>query len=202
MSLRKKLYNLTRKIGLFPIAYRNQELKAKGLYSVGAGTYGEPRIDQYKGSEARVIIGNYTSVGPDVRIIAGGIHPVKTISQYPFRSKFKLPGMYNDGNPYTKGDIIIGSDVWIGTGVIILSGVQIGNGAVIATNSLVTSNVPDFAIVMGSPAVVKGYRFEANHIKALLEIAWWDWEEERIKEIVDKLTSDNIESFIQQFRIT
>ena len=51
-----------------------------------------------------------------------------------------------------KAPITIGRDVWIGTGSVILAGVAIGDGAVVGANSTVTSDVPPFAIVAGSPA--------------------------------------------------
>jgi len=200
MFLRKILYTITEKILKFPNAYRNISHKNTGLLQMGYGSYGQPIIDQYKGSESRVIIGNYTSIAPNVRIIAGGIHPIKTVSQYPFRSRFKLQGMYEDGNPFSKGDIIIGSDVWIGTGVTILSGVTIGNGAVIATNSLVTKDVPDYAIVMGIPSVISDYRFDPTEIKALLQINWWNWDKRKVLENVTLLTDKNIYYFINQFK--
>jgi acetyltransferase-like isoleucine patch superfamily enzyme len=149
---RKFLANFSYKIQKYYLAYRTENLIKAGRLIIGKGTYGSPIIDEYKGSEAKVIIGNYTSIGPNVRIITGGIHPIKSISQYPIRSRLNLPGKYMDGNPYSNGDITIGSDVWIGTGVTILSGVRIGNGVIIGSCSLVTKDIPDFAIAVGSPA--------------------------------------------------
>ncbi|RWX45273.1 transferase hexapeptide (six repeat-containing protein), partial [Candidatus Electrothrix marina] len=58
----------------------------------------------------------------------------------------------------SKGDIIVEDDVWIGTGVIVMAGVTIGRGAVIGAGAVVTVDVPENAIAVGMPAVVKGYR--------------------------------------------
>ena len=54
--------------------------------------------------------------------------------------------------------IQIGDDVWIGTHVIILPGASIGTGSVIAAGAVVMSDIPDYAIAAGVPAVVKKYR--------------------------------------------
>ena len=48
--------------------------------------------------------------------------------------------------------IQIGDGVWVGARSIVLAGCEIGRGAVIAAGSVVTRNVPEYAIVGGSPA--------------------------------------------------
>jgi acetyltransferase-like isoleucine patch superfamily enzyme len=60
--------------------------------------------------------------------------------------------------------VTIGSDVWIGYGCTVLSGVAIGRGAVVAAAAVVTSDVPEYAIVAGSPARVVGTRFSKAEI--------------------------------------
>lgn len=47
---------------------------------------------------------------------------------------------------------------WIGSSVILLPGVRIGEGAVIGAGSVVTKDIPDYAVAVGNPAVVKKYR--------------------------------------------
>ena len=59
----------------------------------------------------------------------------------------------------------VGSDVWIGHGATILAGVTIGDGAVIAAGSLVTKDVPEYAIVGGTPAAVLKMRFTAEELE-------------------------------------
>ncbi|MBI2844751.1 MAG: acyltransferase [Armatimonadetes bacterium] len=56
------------------------------------------------------------------------------------------------------GDIRIGSDCWIGVNVVISPGITIGDGAVIGANSVVTKDIPEYAIAVGAPARVIGYR--------------------------------------------
>ncbi|MFL9836512.1 acyltransferase [Flavobacterium sp. ST-75] len=56
--------------------------------------------------------------------------------------------------------IKIGQYVWLGAGVIVLSKVKIGNYAVIGAGSVVTKDIPDYAIAVGNPAKIVGYRCE------------------------------------------
>lgn len=56
------------------------------------------------------------------------------------------------------GPIVVKDGAWLGYGVVVTSGVTIGEGAVIGASSVVTKDVPDYAIVVGNPAKVIGYR--------------------------------------------
>jgi acetyltransferase-like isoleucine patch superfamily enzyme len=170
---------------------------SSGLLTVGKHTYGYENllIDTYKGSEAKVHVGKYCSISKNVRLITGGIHPTDWVSTFPFRSKWNMDGKFKDGMPYTKGDINIGNDVWIGTGVTVLSGVTIGDGAIVATGAIVTKDVPPYALVAGIPAKVISYRFSNEIINKLLAIKWWNWEEEKIKQVL-VANSSNIDEFL------
>ncbi|MBL7662300.1 acyltransferase [bacterium] len=57
-----------------------------------------------------------------------------------------------------KGGVTIGDHAWIGAHSTILDGVAIGKNAIIGAHSLVRENVPDNAIVAGSPAKIIKYR--------------------------------------------
>ena len=81
----------------------------------------------------------------------------------------------------SKGPIIVGNDAWIGTRAIILSGVKIGDGAIIGAGAVVTKDVQPYEIVGGVPAKHLKWRFPEHIRKQLLEIKWWDWDEEKIK---------------------
>lgn len=59
---------------------------------------------------------------------------------------------------YSRGPITIGANTWIGACATVLDGVTIGKGCVIGAGSIVTKDVPDYAIVVGSPAKVIGSR--------------------------------------------
>jgi acetyltransferase-like isoleucine patch superfamily enzyme len=133
--------------------------------------------------ESKLEIGNYSSIGEGVRFLVAIDHRVNLISTYPF----------NEKHHHSKGPIIIGNDVWIGMNAIILSGVTIGDGAVIGAGAVVSKDIPPYAVAVGSPAVVKHFRFSPEQIERLLEIRWWDWPEEKMLANVDLLGSDRLE---------
>lgn len=62
------------------------------------------------------------------------------------------------GKGLSKNKVVINDDVWLGARSIILAGVTIGKGATIAAGSIVTKDVPDYAIVAGSPAQIIKYK--------------------------------------------
>lgn len=57
-----------------------------------------------------------------------------------------------------KGSVIIEEDAWLGAGAKVLSGVHIGKGTVIGAQALVNRDIPDYAIAVGVPAKVVGWR--------------------------------------------
>jgi acetyltransferase-like isoleucine patch superfamily enzyme len=188
-----------RMLGAYQSGLYQKELKS-GTLQIGKHTYGSPTIHSYRGSERKVIIGSYCSVGPDVTIITGGIHPPDWVSTYPFRAKWKLSGAFEDGMPSSNGEVIIGNDVWIGSQVTILSGIKVGDGAIIATGAVVTRDVPPYSIVGGVPARVIKYRFNEEQVKRLLAISWWQWDEEKIKSVIPLLSSNRIDEFLETFK--
>lgn len=93
--------------------------------------------------------------------------------------------------------VIIGNDVWIGCNVTILDGLKIGDGAVIGAGSVVTKDIPPYAIAAGVPAKILRYRFDKRTIKELLELKWWELDDEEIK----KLPFDDIDECIKKLKI-
>lgn len=148
----------------------------------------------------KLIIGDYCSIGPDVRFIVASEHQYKGLSTYPF--KVKILG--EDFEAQSKGDIIVKDDVWIGLNSIILSGLTIGQGAVVAAGSVVTKDVPPYAIVGGNPAKVIKYRFEPEIIEKLLQFDYSNLTEEKIQILGEKLyteiTKDNIDELLKEFQ--
>ena len=57
-----------------------------------------------------------------------------------------------------KTKVIIGDDVWIGTRSILMPGIKVGNGVIIGAGSIVTKDIPDYAVVGGSPARIIKFR--------------------------------------------
>ena len=99
-------------------------------------------------------------------------------------------------------DCVIGNDVWVGAGAQILRGVVVGDGAVIAAGAVVTKDVPPYAIVGGVPAKIIKYRFDDWTIKQLLDIKWWDFNPQTIKNHIDLFGTDvNYETINQLKRI-
>jgi lipopolysaccharide O-acetyltransferase len=68
--------------------------------------------------------------------------------------------------PKTKiAPVEIGAGAWLGENVVVGPGVRIGRGAVIGGNSVVLSDVPDYAVAVGSPArVVRSFGDAAEAI--------------------------------------
>ena len=87
--------------------------------------------------------------------------------------------------------------MWIGANVTVMSGINIGDGAVIANNSHVVKNVEPYSIVGGNPAKFIKYRFTPEQIEKLLEIKWWNWDDEKINKYAPLLCNENIDEFIK-----
>ncbi len=127
-------------------------------------------------------IGRFCSIAMGAKISLNN-HPMEWVSTHPFlyNKKYK----FVDANVSVAGvnnkKTIIGNDVWIGANVTILAGVTIGDGAVLGANALVTKDVAPYSVVNGTPAKHVKFRFEEDVIKKLLEIKWWNWEDEKLK---------------------
>ena len=61
-------------------------------------------------------------------------------------------------------NIVVEEDVWIGNHVILLSGVTVGRGAEIGAGSVVRISVPPYAVVIGNPSKIVGFRFTPEEI--------------------------------------
>ena len=125
-----------------------------------------------------VSIGKFCSFAPDVTIWEP-LHNMKRAST--FFVLQEIFGAQSFSDSISKGAIRIGNDVWIGTKAVVLSGVEIGDGAVIGAGAVVTKNVPPYCVAVGVPAVVVRHRFPEAVWRRLLELRWWDWDENTIK---------------------
>jgi len=166
--------------------------------SFGKYTHGNP-IVHWQNDNAKLIVGNFCSIAGGVNIYLGGNHRTDWVTTYPFGHIHN--NIFNNfngaGHPSTKGDVVIGNDVWIGNNVTIMSGITIGDGVVIANNSHVVKNVESYSLIGGNPAKLIKYRFTQEQIKNLLEIKWWNWDDEKINKFSTLLCNDNIDEFIK-----
>lgn len=148
----------------------------------------------------KLIIGKFCAIATGVRFIMNGAnHKLSGFSSYPFSIFAKgwekvMPQPVD--LPY-KGDTVVGNDVWLGYESLILPGVKIGDGAIVAAASVVTRDVPPYTIVGGNPAKVIRERFPPETVKALLLIAWWNWDAAKITRHLEKIVSADIESLRQ-----
>ncbi len=153
----------------------------------------------YSFSKDKLIIGKFCALARNLKFIMNGAnHQISGFSTYPF---------YIFGNGWEKvtpqdnellfkGDTLVGNDVWIGYESIIMPGVTIGDGAIIAAKSVVVNDVPPYSIVGGNPAKIIKQRFTAETIKTLLEIAWWNWDINKISANLEYITSADIDTLL------
>jgi len=147
----------------------------------------------------KLIIGKFCALARGVKFIMNGAnHKISGISTYPFYIfgqgwENVMPAA--EELPY-KGDTEIGNDVWIGNEALFMPGVKIGHGAIISSRSVVTGDVPAYAIVGGNPAKVIRYRFDAETIAKLEDIAWWNWPVEKISRNLSLIVSGDIDALV------
>ncbi|PKN58607.1 MAG: acyltransferase [Deltaproteobacteria bacterium HGW-Deltaproteobacteria-14] len=121
---------------------------AAGVFLHGPITLGKrvslhPRAT-LDGGRAGLVIGDGTRIANGATLFAYdyGLDPTTAIMDQPVTSR----------------GIRIGADVWVGAGAGITDGVTVGDHAVIGMGAVVTRDVPDWAIMGGSPARVIGDR--------------------------------------------
>lgn len=150
----------------------------------------------YPVNHDKLIIGRFCSIACGAKFIfTSANHTMKSLSTYPFPIFFEEWGLdiANVTDAWdNKGDIVIGNDVWIGYDAVILSGVTIGDGAIIGARAVVTKDVPPYTIVGGIPARHIRKRFDEETVTRLMELKWWEWSDEKIKENLPAIQSGSI----------
>ncbi len=146
---------------------------------------------------ARIEVGAFCSIGPEVRILAGSEHHMTRATTFPLRALLFDPSKGNAEDAIDRGTTVIGNDVWIGLGTTVLSGVIVGDGAVVGAGAVVSRSVPPYAVVVGNPAKIIRYRFEAEVRRRLLALAWWDWDDDEIRSLERWFVAD-VESFLER----
>lgn len=151
-------------------------------------------------------IGRYSSVGSSVKVLIGEHPTEKMVSTCPafYDSNHSAVKCFVKSDKFDelkysdidrKWHLIIGNDVWIASDVKIVEGCTIGDGSIIAAGAVVTEDVPPYAVVGGVPARVIRYRFSENQIKWLLNLKWWEKDENWIINHAESF--EDIETLIQ-----
>jgi maltose O-acetyltransferase len=106
-------------------------------------------------AESVIRVGSKVMFGPHVSVLAGN-HNTAELGRFMFDVMEK-----RDGDDL---GVVIEDDVWIGARAVILDGVLIGRGSIVGAGSVVTKNVPPYAVVVGCPAKVIKFRWDAETI--------------------------------------
>jgi len=122
------------------------------------------KIGSYTEIGSGVKVGNYVKIEAKVFIPVG-----VTIEDYAFvgpgvsftNDLYPRSAEFVDGVPRLKEEFdvkrtIVKKGASIGAGTVILPGVTIGKGALVGAGSVVKEDVPDFAIVVGTPSKTVG----------------------------------------------
>ncbi len=96
-------------------------------------------------SAGGLTIGARVGIGPGVKILT---------SQHR-ESGRATPVLFS---PLALAPVVIEEDADVGLGAILLPGVTVGRGAVIGAGAVVTRDVPEYAVVAGSPARILRHR--------------------------------------------
>lgn len=93
----------------------------------------------------------------------------------------------------------IGHDTWIGHGAMIKPEVTIGHGAVVASGSVVTKDVAPYTIVGGNTARLIRRRHSEDVAERLIELAWWDWDHDRLRAALPDFRNLSAEAFLEKY---
>ena len=148
----------------------------------------------YDFSKVKLVIGKFCAIAAETRFLMGGDHKLDAISGYPFPVFGQgWEHVYDPFASSSKGDIIVGNDVWFGYNSLIKNGVTIGHGAIVAAKAVVVKDVPAYAVVAGNPAKVVKMRFDDPTIERLIQIAWWDWDIQKITKYLPLICSLDVD---------
>ncbi len=82
-----------------------------------------------------------------------------------------------------------------------MAGVSIGDGAVVGARSLVTSDIPAYAIAVGTPAKVIRHRFTPEIIEELLRLQWWDLDAEALSANIDIFNKRDMTEVVRRLKL-
>jgi phosphonate metabolism protein (transferase hexapeptide repeat family) len=152
---------------------------------------------------ANARIGKFVNIAANVRI-GPTDHPMDRASLHHFlyRSDMYWPEEEPDSRFFearAARRVTIGHDVWIGHGAIIRPEVTIGHGAVVGAGAVVTRDVAPYTVVVGVPAEKLRRRFPKQVARRLTELAWWDWDHDRLRLALSDFRQMDVERFLQKY---
>ena len=119
------------------------------------------RDDVIMNARARYVMKRWSGAAEELMVVTGNHMSIvgKSIKDVTDDVKDKE----DTQNEFDK-DVTVDEDVWMGARVTLLSGVHIGRGAEIGTGTVVRKSVPPYAVVVGNPAKIVGFRFTPEEI--------------------------------------
>lgn len=110
----------------------------------------------------------YTAIGCNLTILTSN-HVIDKLNMNVYaQNKISNASVHGEGVK-----VSIGPACWVGDNVTIIKS-NIGVGAVIGACTVVTKDVPPFAIVVGNPGKIIGYRFDEKIREKILMSNWWE----------------------------
>ncbi len=81
-----------------------------------------------------------------------------------------------------------------------MPGVKIGDGAIIAAYSVVAKDVEPYTLVGGNPARFIKKRFNDELTELLLKLKWWDFQGEKLANILPLLCDPDLRKVADEIR--
>lgn len=149
-------------------------------------------------------IGKFCSIAQAARINPGN-HPLHkaALHHFTYRAVSYDVGPEDDAEFFEwrrSHKVTLGHDVWIGHGAVILPGVTIGTGAAVGAGAVVSKDIEPFTVAVGVAARPIRDRFPDKVKQGLMDLAWWDWEHERLREALADFRALGAAEFVEKYR--
>lgn len=112
-------------------------------------------------TRANFIMKKYSGAAIGLTVITGNHMSIvgKNLKQIDDNIKNQM-----DINHEMDKDVVVEEDVWIASRVTLLSGAHLGRGCEVGSGSVVRGSIPPYAVVIGNPCKVVGFRFTPEEI--------------------------------------